>query len=80
MSQPVKSRRPMVITIVAVVVVVAVVFLLIALISDSLWAVAAGSARQWFARSPRRLSTVEATGGALMIGLGGTLALTGTKS
>jgi threonine/homoserine/homoserine lactone efflux protein len=56
------------------------VFLLIAVISDSLWAVAAGTARQWFARSPRRISAVEATGGALMIGLGGTLALTGSKS
>jgi threonine/homoserine/homoserine lactone efflux protein len=57
-----------------------VVFLLIALVSDSVWAVAAGTARQWFARSPRRVSAVEATGGALMIGLGGTLALTGSKS
>jgi threonine/homoserine/homoserine lactone efflux protein len=56
------------------------VFLLIAIISDCLWAVAAGTAREWFARSPRRVSAVEATGGALMIGLGGTLALTGTKS
>jgi threonine/homoserine/homoserine lactone efflux protein len=56
------------------------VFLLIALVSDSLWAIAAGSARQWFARSPHRISAIEATGGALMIGLGGTLALTGTKS
>jgi threonine/homoserine/homoserine lactone efflux protein len=56
------------------------VFLLIAVVSDSLWAVAAGTARQWFARSPRRISAVEATGGALMIGLGGTLALTGSKS
>lgn len=28
-----------------------VVFLLIALVSDSIWAIAAGSARQWFARS-----------------------------
>jgi threonine/homoserine/homoserine lactone efflux protein len=57
-----------------------VVFVLIALVSDSLWAIAAGSARQWFARSPRRISAMEATGGALMIGLGGTLALTGTKA
>jgi threonine/homoserine/homoserine lactone efflux protein len=56
------------------------VFLLMALVSDSLWAIAAGSARQWFARSPRRISAMEATGGALMIGLGGTLALTGTRS
>ncbi len=57
-----------------------VVFLAIALVSDSLWAIAAGSARQWFARSPRRVSAMEATGGAIMIGIGGTLALTGTKS
>ncbi|MDQ0925135.1 threonine/homoserine/homoserine lactone efflux protein [Pseudarthrobacter sp. W1I19] len=57
-----------------------VLFVLIALVSDSLWATAAGSARHWFARSPRRISAMEATGGALMIGLGGTLALTGTKS
>ncbi|GAB5078692.1 LysE family translocator [Arthrobacter sp. AD-310] len=56
------------------------VFLLIAVVSDSLWAVAAGTAREWFARSPRRVSAVEATGGALMIGLGGTLALTVSKS
>lgn len=56
------------------------VFLVIAVISDSLWAVAAGTARQWFARSPRRVSAVEATGGALMVGLGGTLALTGSKT
>ena len=56
------------------------VFLLIAIVSDSLWAVAAGSAREWFVRSPGRISAVEATGGALMIGIGGTLALTGSKS
>jgi len=56
------------------------VFLLIALVSDSIWALAAGTARQWFARSPRRISTLSTTGGAMMIALGGTLALTGTKS
>jgi threonine/homoserine/homoserine lactone efflux protein len=55
-------------------------FLVIALISDSAWALAAGTARQWFARSPRRVSAVSATGGAMMIALGGTLALTGTKT
>ena len=55
------------------------VFLLIALVSDSIWALAAGTARQWFARSPRRISTLSTTGGAMMIALGGTLALTGTK-
>jgi threonine/homoserine/homoserine lactone efflux protein len=55
------------------------VFLVIALISDSIWALAAGTARHWFARSPRRISTLGVTGGVMMIGLGGTLALTGTK-
>lgn len=56
------------------------VFLLIALVSDSLWAIVAGWARVWFVRSPRRVPAVEAVGGAMMIGLGGTLALAGSKS
>ncbi|MDV8147521.1 LysE family translocator [Arthrobacter sp. B10-11] len=56
------------------------VFLLIALVSDSVWALAAGTARQWFARSPKRIATLSSTGGAMMIALGGTLALTGTKN
>lgn len=56
------------------------VFLLIAVVSDSAWALAAGTARQWFARSPRRVAAVGTTGGVMMIGLGGTLALTGTKT
>jgi threonine/homoserine/homoserine lactone efflux protein len=55
-------------------------FLGIALVSDSVWALAAGTARQWFARSPRRVAAVTTTGGVMMIGLGGTLALTGSKS
>ena len=57
-----------------------VIFLLIALVSDSIWALAAGTARHWFARSPKRISTLGAAGGVMMIGLGGTLALTGSKS
>ncbi|MBT2537387.1 LysE family translocator [Arthrobacter sp. ISL-69] len=56
------------------------VFLLIALVSDSIWALVAGTARQWFARSPTRISRLSTTGGAMMIALGGTLALTGTKN
>jgi threonine/homoserine/homoserine lactone efflux protein len=56
------------------------VFEAIALASDSIWALAAGTARAWFARSPRRISTLSATGGVMMIGLGGALALTGSKS
>jgi threonine/homoserine/homoserine lactone efflux protein len=56
------------------------VFLLIALVSDSTWALAAGTARHWFARSPRRIAALSTTGGAMMIGLGGTLALVGNKN
>lgn len=55
-------------------------FQALALICDSVWALAAGTARAWFARSPRRMSTLSGTGGVMMIGLGGTLALTGAKS
>jgi threonine/homoserine/homoserine lactone efflux protein len=52
------------------------VFALLAIASDSLWAVAAGTARTWFARRPRRLDTMNVAGGAMMIGLGATLAAT----
>ncbi|WP_158867597.1 LysE family translocator [Leifsonia sp. AG29] len=55
------------------------VFLALALISDSVWALVAGTAREWFGRSPKRVERLGATGGALMIGLGGVLALTGAK-
>lgn len=51
------------------------VFLVVALLSDSLIALAAGSARDWFARSPRRLERLRAGGGVMMIGLGAALAL-----
>jgi threonine/homoserine/homoserine lactone efflux protein len=50
-----------------------------ALISDSVWAVVAGTARDWFGRSPRRLAAIGGTGGIVMIGLGVQLALTGRK-
>lgn len=52
-------------------------FLGIALVSDSGWALIAGKARRWFARSPRRIAALGTTGGVMMIGLGGTLALAG---
>lgn len=53
------------------------VFALIALISDSIWALAASTARTWFARSPRRIAGVNAGGGGLMIGLGVSVAVSG---
>ena len=55
------------------------VFMLIALCSDSLWALVAGTAREWFARSPRRLELVGGTGGLMIIGLGASIAVTGSK-
>ncbi|MFU8947474.1 LysE family translocator [Mycetocola zhadangensis] len=56
------------------------IFQALALASDSIWALAAGTARAWFARSPRRVSTLAGTGGVMMIGLGGALALTGSRT
>ncbi len=53
------------------------VFLLIALVSDSLWAIAAGTARTWLARSPERLRYLGGAGGVAMIGIGVRLAVTG---
>ena len=55
-------------------------FQAMALVCDSTWALAAGTARAWFARSPRRISGLAGAGGVMMIGLGGALALTGAKS
>jgi threonine/homoserine/homoserine lactone efflux protein len=55
------------------------VFVAIALLSDGTWAVLAGTARNWFARSPRRLELVGGTGGLLMISLGVRLAFTGRR-
>ncbi|WP_440708168.1 LysE family translocator [Herbiconiux sp. YIM B11900] len=60
--------------------VLGLIFFAIALASDSVWALTAGTARTWFARHPRRLSRMSAGGGVVMIGLGGALALTGSKS
>jgi len=56
------------------------IFCLIALVCDSMWALAAGAARSWLASSPRRLAAIGGTGGVVMIGLGAGLALTGRKS
>jgi threonine/homoserine/homoserine lactone efflux protein len=55
------------------------VFVLIALVCDSAWGLAAGTARQWFARSPRRLQLLGGAGGLVMIGLGIDLVASGRK-
>lgn len=59
--------------------VLGLVFNIIALASDSLWGLLAATGRDWFARSPRRLSLVGGIGGVTMIGLGFTIAVTGRK-
>ncbi len=55
------------------------IFITIALCSDGLWALVAGTAREWFASSPRRLELVGGTGGLMIIGLGASIAVTGSK-
>lgn len=50
------------------------------LLCDSVWALAAGRARDWFAGSARRGSALGAIGGSSMIGLGVGMALTGHES
>ncbi len=47
---------------------------------DTVWALAAGRAREWFAGSARRGSALGAIGGTSMIGLGVAMALTGQDS
>jgi len=54
-------------------------FMAIAVLCDSTWALAAGTARAWLARSPRRLELIGGAGGLAMIGIGASLALTGRK-
>ncbi|WP_406097393.1 LysE family translocator [Streptomyces sp. NBC_01013] len=59
--------------------VLGLVLNIIALTSDSLWGLLAATGRDWFARSPQRLSLVGGVGGVTMIGLGVTIAVTGRK-
>ena len=56
-----------------------VLFPLMALVLDSIWAVAAGAASQWLSRSPRRLAAIGRAGGVVMIALGLSVAATGPK-
>jgi threonine/homoserine/homoserine lactone efflux protein len=54
-------------------VVLGLVFGLMAVASDGAWAIAAGKARDWFARRPCRLDALSAAGGTMMVGLGATM-------
>lgn len=53
---------------------------LIGLLSDCAWAVAAGSARQWLGSSSRRLEQLSVAGGVMLVCLGLGLAVTGRRS
>jgi threonine/homoserine/homoserine lactone efflux protein len=57
-----------------------VICIAIALLSDGAWALASGTARHWLGRSSRRLERLTGAGGAMLIGLGLGLAITGRRS
>lgn len=57
--------------------VLGLVFVAMALVSDSTWGLAAGSARSWFMRSPRRLRVIGGASGLVVVGLGARLAFSG---
>lgn len=57
--------------------ILGLVFPLIAIVTDSAWAFLAGTAREWLARSPRRLAAIGGAGGVAIVGLGVTVAVTG---
>lgn len=50
--------------------ILGLIFEVMGVISDSIYAIAAGLARDWFATDPRRLGIVTGTGGILIVGLG----------
>ena len=66
--------------VVAQILVLGLVFAVIALVSDSIWALAAGSFRAWFARSPRRLELVGGAGGLAIVAVGAGLIVSGRKN
>lgn len=49
------------------------IFGVMAICSDTVWALLAAKARDWFAREPKRLDTLGAAGGTMMVGLGAVL-------
>ena len=59
--------------------VLGAVFVVIALVCDSVWALVAGTARDWLVRRPERLATISAAGGVVIVALGLRLAITGRK-
>ena len=55
------------------------VFVAIALVLDSLWGLAAGTARERLIASPRRLEAIGGAGGVVLVGLGVGLAVSGRR-
>jgi threonine/homoserine/homoserine lactone efflux protein len=55
------------------------VFVGLALVLDSCWGVAAGTARAWLSGAPHRLERLGGAGGLVIMGLGLRLAVTGRK-
>jgi threonine/homoserine/homoserine lactone efflux protein len=59
--------------------VLGTVFAVIALVVDSCWGMAAGTARAWLGGRPHRLERLGGAGELVIVGLGARLALTGRK-
>lgn len=53
--------------------------IVIALVSDCIWGLLAGSAHAWFQRSPQKLERIGAVSGITLVGLGGYLAFAGDR-
>jgi threonine/homoserine/homoserine lactone efflux protein len=54
-------------------------FAAIAVVSDTVWAMAAGGFRVWFSRSPRRLELIGGAGGVAIVAVGAGLLVSGRK-
>lgn len=51
--------------------------ILIGLVTDTAWALAAGRARSWLGSSPRKMTIIGRTGGLAIIGVGASIAIAG---
>ena len=49
--------------------ILGIIFEVIGVLSDSMYAIGAGLARDWFARDPKRIGIVQGTGGLMIVGL-----------
>lgn len=53
------------------------IFLVLGIAGDSVYALAAGATRDWFATNPRRMGAMRTTGGVALVGLGGSMVFAG---